>query len=568
MSKALMAMLAMMNERGIEIASSSYDQRCLQSYLVEWSPDTRSCLMASPSNHDVNCWVLPPSIWNRFAPRAIMLDYIIEQTDRFISSKPKAERKAFGQFFTSKATARFMAAMFGIPDKDTLKVLDPGAGTGILSAAIAEAVGQQFAHVKELELTCYETNPDVLPLLEANLEYLKKASSMKLTATIVKEHYLLSQYDDFSGTLMASVNPAKYDWVIGNPPYFKLAKDAPEAMSMQSVCFGTPNIYFLFASMSLFNLREEGEMVYIIPRSWTSGSYFTRFRNYLLENARLTDIHIFESRNKVFDKEEVLQETMILKIRKTGKTPSEVRITSSADSNSFDNITEIYAPYDVVVSSNEKYVYLVSSPQDIDVLRIVNSIGKPMPSIGLKMKTGLTVDFRNRELLRNSAGEHTVPLFYSHHLKDGRVVFPIGKENEFMSDELPGMMQLNRNYLFVKRFTAKEECRRLQCAVYLASLYPEYKKISTQNKINFIDTIDNSEMSEELVYGLYIVLNSSLYDMYYRILNGSTQVNATEMNSIPIPARNLLEQMGRRMLEYKDYSTDCCDKILEGVINV
>jgi adenine-specific DNA-methyltransferase len=164
-------------------------------------------------------------------------------------------------------------------------------------------------------------------------------------------------------------------------------------------------------------------------------------------------------------------------------------------------------------------------------------------------------------------GDHIVPLFYAQHIKDGRVVFPIGRGNEYMSDELPGMVQLNRNYLFVKRFTAKEERRRLQCAIYLANQYPEYQKISTQNKINFIDTIDDTEMSEELLYGLYIILNSTLYDMYYRILNGSTQVNATEVNTMPMPARKDLERMGQKLMEYKDYSTESCDRILEEVIN-
>jgi adenine-specific DNA-methyltransferase len=70
-------------------------------------------------------------------------------------------------------------------------------------------------------------------------------------------------------------------------------------------------------------------------------------------------------------------------------------------------------------------------------------------------------------------------------------------------------------------------------------------------------------MSEELVYGLYTVLNSTLYDMYYRILNGSTQVNATEMNLIPVPTRSDLERLGRRLREFGDYSTEYCDRILE-----
>ena len=495
-----------------------------------------------------------------------MLDYIVAQTDRYIESKPKDERKSLGQFFTSKDTARFMAGLFSVPQKDFIRVLDPGAGSGILSAAVIEVIDKRYPIVKEVELTCYETNNDVISLLEANFSYIQHSSRIKLTTKIIKENYILSQSDDFTGTLFASKTPQKYDMVIGNPPYFKLQKEAPEAATMPAVCYGAPNIYFLFASMSLFNLRENGEMVYIIPRSWTSGAYFSRFRSYFLHYGKLTDIHIFASRNKVFDKEEVLQETMIMKLRRTSVTPSTVRITSSADSKCFNNLTELHAPYDVVVSGKEKYVYLVTSQDEVDVLRRVNVFETPMPSIGLKMKTGLTVDFRNRELLRNTNGGGTVPLFYSQHIKDGRVAFPIGKENEYITDELPGLVQLNRNYLFVKRFTAKEERRRLQCAVYLADRYPEYKKISTQNKINFIDTIDNTEMTVKLVCGLYIVLNSTLYDMYYRILNGSTQVNATEMNSIPVPARDVLESLGRRLMEYEDYSTEYCDRVLEEVV--
>ncbi|MDR2339877.1 MAG: DNA methyltransferase, partial [Deltaproteobacteria bacterium] len=146
--------------------------------------------------------------------------------------------------------------------------------------------------------------------------------------------------------------------------------------------------------------------------------------------------------------------------------------------------------------------------------------------------------------------------------------FPIGKSNEYISDELPSLVQINKNYLFIKRFTAKEEKRRLQCAIYLANVFCQYKYISTQNKINFIDTIDNSEMSEETVYGLYVVLNSSLYDSYYRILNGSTQVNSTEINTIPMPSKADLTILGQRIMNSKDFSTTSCDNILKAVINV
>ena len=131
------------------------------------------------------------------------------------------------------------------------------------------------------------------------------------------------------------------------------------------------------------------------------------------------------------------------------------------------------------------------------------------------------------------AEDDAVPLFYSQHIQDGKVVFPAGKEHEYIVTEQRGLLQENTNYLFVKRFTAKEEHRRLQCGVYLARKHPEYTEISTQNKINFISGL--RELSECVVYGLYVLFNSTLYDSYYRILNGSTQVNSTEINSMPVP---------------------------------
>lgn len=123
-------------------------------------------------------------------------------------------------------------------------------------------------------------------------------------------------------------------------------------------------------------------------------------------------------------------------------------------------------------------------------------------------------------------------------------------------------MQDNKNYLFVKRFTAKEEPRRLQCGVYLAKEFPQYKKISTQNKINFIDGI-MTDMSECLVYGLYVLFNSTIYDKYYRILNGSTQVNSTEINAMPVPDLDIIQEMGRKIIKSKDYSVTSCNLILE-----
>ncbi len=491
-----------------------------------------------------------------------MLDYVIERTNKYIDSMPKNERKKYGQFFTSKETARFMAELYDIPDsKLKVSILDAGAGSGILSCALLERLERMVA-VQTIELTCYENDDNILELLRENLYACQENSNKEIQINIITDNYITSQYLEYNHLMGGNPAPKKYDFVIGNPPYMKIPKDAPEAMAMPEVCYGAPNLYFIFAAMGLFNLNDNGEMVYIIPRSWTSGAYFKRFRQHFLTDGKLEHIHLFVSRNKVFDKEDVLQETMIIKVKKTNKLPEQVTITSSQSNRDFDHLTSLTVPYGLVVSGKDSYVYLVTGEKEVSVLERLHRFDKTLLDIGLKMKTGLTVDFRNREILRDDVEEGAIPLFYSQHIRHGEVLFPIQKEHEYVVTDKRGLMQDNRNYLFVKRFTAKEERRRLQCGVYLSKNYPQYRKISTQNKINFVDGL-MTEMSECLVYGLYVIFNSTLYDEYYRILNGSTQVNSTEINTMPVPDLESVQEMGRKLMQSGDMSENNCNEILE-----
>ncbi len=493
-----------------------------------------------------------------------MIDYVYAATTEYIDCMPKTKRKQYGQFFTSKETAAFMAGLFSIPQgRKSLRILDPGAGSGILSVALLERL-ESHTEIDTIELVCYENDPNITGLLYSNLEWACKHTAKDVSFKVTADNYILNQIPDYNGMLDANPAADKFDMVIGNPPYMKIAKDAPEAIAMPDVCYGAPNLYFLFAAMSMFNLEEEGEMVYIIPRSWTSGAYFKQFRKHFFEEGVLEHIHLFIRRDKVFEKESVLQETIIIKAKKAKNKPQTVTITTTQSNADFSDRTIFEAPYSTVVNGHDSYVYLVTNAEEVQTLNELNRWTDTLPDIGLQMKTGLTVDFRNRGSLRDSAEDNAVPLFYSQHIQDGKVVFPVGKEHEYIVTEQRGLLQENTNYLFVKRFTAKEEHRRLQCGVYLARKHPEYAEISTQNKINFISGL--RELSECVVYGLYVLFNSTLYDSYYRILNGSTQVNSTEINSMPVPPMNTIEAMGKELIRVRDMSEATCDNILRSYI--
>ena len=82
-----------------------------------------------------------------------MLNEVIENTERFIASVPKAKRKKYGQFFTNSTTAKFMASLFCFDlSKQKIEILD--AGTGILSAAVVQKL-YELGFVGKIYVTCY-----------------------------------------------------------------------------------------------------------------------------------------------------------------------------------------------------------------------------------------------------------------------------------------------------------------------------------------------------------------------------------------------------------------------------
>lgn len=480
-----------------------------------------------------------------------MLSQVISDTQSFVNTVSRDSRKKYGQFFTSELSAEFMASLFDIDiNAEALRILDAGAGSGILSVAVVEQL-RRIGYKGKINLTCYETDKIIIPLLAENLKRLEQKYDIQYD--IRPRNYITTQSFYLHPYLV--MDGDGYDLVIGNPPYMKLSKTAPEVQVMHEICYGAPNMYFLFMAMGIYNLNWDGELVYIVPRSWTSGAYFEAFRKYLFDKCVIEQIHLFESRDRVFDSESVLQETMIIKVKKTEIRPSKVIVTSSTTSD-FQKISTYQLDYNTIVGRNG-YIYLVTNSHQEKVLNRIEKLEDTLPSINLKMCTGLIVDYRTEDELRDEYEEGACPLFYSQHIKDGKVKWPQGKTGEYILTGKKGHLQKNTNYLFVKRLTSKEEHRRLQCGIYLSNDFPQFRHISTQNKLNYIQC-----ESEDIAYGLYALFSSSLYDDYYRILNGSTQVNSTEINTIPVPSKDIIRQMGKEMAE-SELTEENCNKIVD-----
>ena len=96
------------------------------------------------------------------------------------------------------------------------------------------------------------------------------------------------------------------------------------------------------------------------------------------------------------------------------------------------------ASYDTVVAQNQ-FVYLITNETEEKTLNLINRFNKTLPALNLKMQTGIIVDFRTREVLRNELEEGAYPLLYSQHIKNGRVIWPLGKEGEVIKTDKKGI---------------------------------------------------------------------------------------------------------------------------------
>jgi adenine-specific DNA-methyltransferase len=121
----------------------------------------------------------------------------------------------------------------------------------------------------------------------------------------------------------------------------------------------------------------------------------------------------------------------------------------------------------------------------------------------------------------------------------------------------------NSNYVLLRRFSSKEEARRLVAAPYLSTAIRS-NIIGLENHLKY-SYRPKGELSIEEVFGLAALYNCKLFDMYFRTFNDNTQVSATEIKGMPFPEFHLIEKIGSLLLK----STLCytqLDDIVKSVI--
>lgn len=329
-------------------------------------------------------------------------------TVKWLEAADPAGRKSRGQYMTPRPVAE--ALLDRVDLAPGLRVLDPGVGTGeLLRAALDREPGIE-ATGWDIDEAVIAAAGDLIP--EATLE-LRSALDPEPDSRDSES----GTWNHEPGTRDPKSNgdpgSARFDLVIGNPPYFQLRLDHAGRQRFEAVISGRPNIFALFFQVGLEQLRPGGTLAYIVPPSMNSGAYFEALREYLIDQTEITDLTILEG-NNLFEGANTAIQLLVLRKKKAppthpGRPPDPVgRITGEETGN----------------PTHPGFVFRREVPEagfrrvvftpDPALLAAEFEGRRTLWEVGLEAVTGQVVWNQNRDRLKDRPGPGRVPLVWSH----------------------------------------------------------------------------------------------------------------------------------------------------------
>lgn len=474
-----------------------------------------------------------------------------------------SRRSELGQFLTSPSVARLMASFFGpLPSK--VRVLDAGAGVGTLFSALMVEAARREEPPRNFQVVAYEVDPFMAEYLDTTMAACRlkaTAHEIQFQGEIVRKDFIGEAVEELDGSLFKASKREAFTHAILNPPYKKLSSSSKARLSLRRLGIETSNLYAAFLALAVQLLDDGGELVAITPRSFCNGPYFRPFRKAFLGAMSLHRIHVFESRTSAFSDDEVLQENVIIHAVK-GRQVSKVMVSSSDGPH--DDIQRRTVPFTDIVCPDdpEQFIHIVPDESGQQAANLFARFTCSLEDLHLGVSTGRVVDFRAKRSLRQDPDLTTGPLIYPAHLQHGIVTWPKpGKKPNALVDgpETASLWMSSGTYVLVKRFSSKEEKRRVVAAVFDPRLIPS-KKVGFENHLNVFHR-GGAGLDPQLARGLTAFLNSTLVDTCFRQFSGHTQVNATDLRSLKYPSTSALHEIGGRLGD-----TPVSQEALDGLI--
>ncbi|HYU73565.1 MAG TPA: hypothetical protein VEL31_12865, partial [Ktedonobacteraceae bacterium] len=283
---------------------------------------------------------------------------------------------------------------------------------------------------------------------------------------------------------------------------------------------------------------------------------FSHFRRQFFATITPELIHLFDSRRAAFEDAQVLQENIILAGVKKGMAsvdPPSVIISRSRGLDDLPHPLIQQAPRRFIIDDKQKDPVLHLPVSDIDthLLQAFRRWNAILATYGLEISTGPVVPFRSSDMLASvdkvKQGE-AVPLLWLQHVHRMSIEWPLenfDKPQGVLCQAGQKLFVKNATQIILRRFSTKEEPRRITAAILPDRAFGT-EQIALENHLNYLYR-PGGPLSYEEAVGIAAFLNSTLVDRYFRITNGNTQVNATELRKLPLPPWERLTRIGERV---------------------
>jgi adenine-specific DNA-methyltransferase len=493
-------------------------------------------------------------------------------------SIPAELRSKFGHFYTNQAIVNSILDGVGFAGPEILngRLIDPACGAGafivggtqrVIKTAVDEGLAPaEICAAVQRVIHGLDLNPLGVLLSEAAIALLLAPYLAQLPEDTPLEPLHLYATDslrqgELSGESHADVAEeiktrtgdyeGGFDYVVANPPY---AKFPTRLMSQEQLArfadttYGHPNLYGLFLQVGAELLADGGRLGFINPKSFVSGLYFRNLRRYLTAEVDLTRFDSFDKRTGLFDG--VLQEVIILFATKTEARSEAIELRSYAGSPDGEPETAMLVPPESVLLGEDFDHAFFIAPDAIahSLLDKMRTGTKSLGSLGFKAVTGTVVWNRLKDLVRDQSSPTALPLIWGNGIREYRFIGLGNRAGGSTHIEVAPKTQNIISFgeaLLVKRMTAKEEKRRIVACRVPADLASSEDGYFAENHVNIIRPTDKAQVDLDVVLGL---LNSHLFDVIFRALNGNTQVSATELEMLPIkvgPQLNAIAKQAR-----------------------
>jgi len=390
-------------------------------------------------------------------------------TLEYIKKDNIKHRKSLGQYFTPRSTIERLLKQ--LPNKKSkLKILDPACGTG-------EFLIVAKKYFKNPKLYGWEIDKNLVDISKKNIP----------SAEIIN-----------IDTLKAG-NEKKFDLIIGNPPYFEFSPTKEIKDEYSEIISGRINIFSLFICKGIKMLNNDGYLAYVIPPSMNNGAYFSKLRQFIINNTDIEYLEILDG-SKLFDK--ALQTVMLLVLKKT-KHQNKYIFTKNGIS---------------IFTENKKNM------ENIFKNKIT------LFELGYKVKTGRIVWNQNKNILTNKETKDTVPLIWSHNIteKGLKLTTDIPKKPQYIKTkdfDIGPAIIVNRIVGSVKSAKIK------------SIIIPKGMKFLSENHTNVIYSANQRNLLEKIEEKINIKeinkqINSVENLETLKGITGNTQISKNELEKL------------------------------------